>query len=93
MAGLGAENSTLEKVYGETQKISNSLDISKEDLKYLRDIAEREAINRFTTAEISLDMTNYNTVSSGVDIDGMISAVNSALEDSMNTAAEAGGYK
>lgn len=38
-----------------TGKIKDSLEVSEEDLKYLRDIAEQEAINRFTTAEINVD--------------------------------------
>ena len=37
-----------------TQAIKDSLDISSEDLKYLRDLAEQEVINRFTTAELKL---------------------------------------
>lgn len=54
-----------------TGKIKDSLDVTEEDLKYLRDIAEQEAINRFTTAEINVDMSGMqNTVNSGDDIDG-----------------------
>ena len=53
-------------------RIADSVDISKENLKYLRDIAETEAINRFTTAEIEVTMNNNNTVSSDMDIDGMV---------------------
>lgn len=52
-------------------RIADSVDISKENLKYLRDIAETEAINRFTTAEIEVTMNNNNTVSSDMDIDGI----------------------
>lgn len=44
-----------------TGKIKDSLDITEEDLKYLRDIAEQEAINRFTTAEINVDMSGIST--------------------------------
>lgn len=43
-----------------TGSIKDSLDITEEDLKYLRDIAEQEAINRFTTAEITIEQTNNN---------------------------------
>jgi hypothetical protein len=41
--------------------MSDALDIAEEDLAYMRDIAEREAINRFTTAEIKLNSTMKTT--------------------------------
>nr|DAH32636.1 MAG TPA: Tail tape measure [Caudoviricetes sp.] len=68
-----------------TGKIKDSLDITEEDLKYLRDIAEQEAINRFTTAEINVDMSGMqNTVNSGDDIDGFMTK----LTDSVNEAVD-----
>lgn len=68
-----------------TSKIKDSLDVTEEDLKYLRDIAEQEAINRFTTAEINVDMSGMqNTVNSGDDIDGFMTK----LTDSVNEAVD-----
>ena len=67
---------------------SDSLDISNEQLKYLRDIAEKEAVNRFTTAEIKVDMTNNNNISSGVDLDGIITTLSDGLREAMEIAAE-----
>ena len=68
-----------------TGKIKDSLDVTEEDLKYLRDIAEQEAINRFTTAEINVDMSGMqNTVNSGDDIDGFMTQ----LTDSVNEAVD-----
>jgi tape measure domain-containing protein len=71
-----------------TKDIKDSLDISTEDLKYLRDIAEQEVINRFTTAEIKVDMTNYNNVNNEMDLDGVTNYLKDALEDAMQSAAE-----
>lgn len=68
-----------------TGKIKDSLDVTEEDLKYLRDIAEQESINRFTTAEINVDMSGMqNTVNSGDDIDGFMTK----LTDSVNEAVD-----
>ena len=68
-----------------TGKIKDSLDVTEEDLKYLRDIAEQEAINRLTTAEINVDMSGMqNTVNSGDDIDGFMTK----LTDSVNEAVD-----
>lgn len=68
-----------------TDKIKDSLEVSEDELKYLRDIAEQEAINRFTTAEINVDMSGMqNTVNSGDDIDGFMTK----LTDSVNEAVD-----
>ena len=69
----------------DTGDIKDSLDITKENLKYLRDIAEQETVNRFTTAEIHIDMSGMqNTVNNGGDIDGFVTE----LTDAVNEAAE-----
>lgn len=71
-----------------TGKIADSVDISSENLKYLRDIAETEAINRFTTAEIQVTMNNNNNVSSDTDIDGMVDSLSAGVLEAMEQAAE-----
>ena len=76
--GLG---NTLDGIYGNTGDTaantaasSEALDIAEEDLAYMRDIAEREAINRFTTAEIRVEQQNTNYISQDADLDGIMDA-------------------
>ena len=59
---------------GNTAAMSDALDIAEEDLAYMRDIAEREAINRFTTAEIKVEQHNENHISKDADLDGIMDA-------------------
>lgn len=70
-----------------TGKAADSLEISSEDLKYLHDIAEREVINKFTTAEIKIEMTNHNNVNSDMDLDGIVDHLTSSVNEAMETAA------
>lgn len=72
----------------DTGTISESLDMTEEDLEYLRDIAEREAINRFTTAQITIEQTNNNTIGSNMDIDGVMEKWNQDFTEVLETAAE-----
>lgn len=73
---------------GNTAKMANSMESSEEDLKYLRDLAEKEAINRFTTAEIKVKMTNHNNISSEMDLDGVIDYLDEGIYEAMEVAAE-----
>jgi len=57
-----------------TASMADTLDITEEDLAYLRDIAEREAINRFTTAEITVEQHNENHIDKDADLDGIMDA-------------------
>ena len=72
---------------GNTGSMADSMDITSEDLKYLRDIAETEVVNRFTTAEIKVEMTNNNNVSSDMDLDGMVDYLATSINEAMETAA------
>lgn len=74
-------SNTLDGIYGNTgdtaantAATADALDIAEEDLAYLRDIAEREAINRFTTAEIKVEQHNENHISKDADLDGIMDA-------------------
>ena len=62
--------------------------MSEEELKYLRDIAEREVINRFTTAEIKIDMQNINQINDQQDIDGIMEALLDKVAEGVAVAAE-----
>ena len=68
--------------------MADSLAGSEEDIKLLRDLAEREVINRFTTAEIKIDMQNNNSISSNMDIDGVINQLTDKVYNAMSIAAE-----
>lgn len=78
----------LDNISDNTDDISDSLEITEEDLKYLRDIAEQETINRFTTAEITIEQTNHNTVSGKMDLDGMVDGLTDAVNEAVYIIAE-----
>lgn len=93
VAGIEESLGNIDKGVGKTASntgaIKDSLDVSEEELKYLRDLAEREVVNRFTTAEIKVDMGGItNNVKSGMDLDGIIDKLATGVEDAMKKAAE-----
>ena len=71
-----------------TAATAEALDVAEEDLAYLRDIAEREAINRFTTAEIKIEQHNENHISSEMDIDGIMDAWTENFAERLAVSAE-----
>lgn len=86
---------TLDGIYsgvgdtaGNTAKMADSMDASEEELKYLRDLAEQEVINRFTTAEINLTVANENHINSEMDLDGVVTYIEEKLYETMQVAAE-----
>ncbi|HGH0452491.1 TPA: tape measure protein [Clostridioides difficile] len=73
---------------GNTAKMAKTMDKSQEDLKYLRDIAEQETINRFTGVNIKIDMNNTNNISKDTDLDGIVNVLTEKLNDAMVVSAE-----
>lgn len=81
--------STLGDISKDTSAIADSVDISNENLEYMRDLAEREVINRFTTASVNVNMGGVtNTVSQDTDLDGVISYLANGVTEALQQAAE-----
>lgn len=85
-AGIG---DNLGNIAGDTGAIKDSMDITQEELKYMRDIAEQDAINKFTTAEISVDMSGMqNSINSGDDIDGFMTKLTDSVSEAVDNMTE-----
>ncbi len=75
-----------------TAAMKDSMDALEDSLEYMVDIAEREAINRYTTAEIKVDMTNNNSINNSMDIDGIVDALSDKVYEAMLVSAEGVHY-
>lgn len=84
----GGIGSGIEDIAGNTGAMADAMDITGEELKYLRDIAEQEAINRFTTAEINIEQTNHNTIKNGMDLDGIMSGMTDMVNEAIDISTE-----
>jgi tape measure domain-containing protein len=76
-----------ETIADNTGATAKNTEKTSEDLSYLRDLAEMETINRFTTAEIHVDMTNNNHIENGNDLDGLVTHLRDKLYEEMNVVA------
>lgn len=85
---LGVTNDLLKTIAGNTGKTNSTLDLTKEELKYLRDVAEQEVINRYTTASINNNNTFNNNINSEMDVDGVVSKFYNRLAEAASTVAE-----
>ncbi|WP_206460475.1 tape measure protein [Anaerovorax sp. IOR16] len=79
---------SLNQTAENTGKMANTMEMSGEDLKYLRDVAEREVINRFTTADLSVTMQTTANVNNDLDIDGIISQLEDKTYEMLVSTAE-----
>lgn len=81
-------NDAAKDTAGNTKKLADSVDLATDDLAYLRDIAERESINRYTTGNIKIEVKNDNHINNDMDIDGVIDRFAERLEEAVDTVAE-----
>ncbi len=88
MGNLGTIGGGVEDIAGNTAAMADTMDITGEELKYLRDIAEQEAVNRFTTAEITIEQVNHNNISREMDLDGVILGMTEAVNEAIDISTE-----
>ena len=86
--GIDKVGDNTGKTAKNTGKMADKLDDTEEEMKYLRELAEQEHINQFTTAEIKVDMNNTNHIEKGMDIDEITRKLREQIEEEMNRAAE-----
>lgn len=73
---------------GNTGAMADALDALEEDLAYMIDIAEREAINRYTTAEITVEQHNENHIEKDADVDGIMDAWAADFAEKLDISGE-----
>ncbi len=81
-------NDYLKGILNNTASMSDGLDLTTEEIKYMRDAAEMEVINKFTTAEIKMEVQNSNTISNNMDIHDVIDEITNYLQEKMQMTAE-----
>lgn len=75
-------------IAGDTAKMKNKMDLAEEDLKYMRDIDERKAISKFTTAEINVSQIFNNEISADSNLDGIMARWTEDFNDAIIASAE-----
>ena len=77
----------IDGIKDNTGKIADGMDLTQDDLEYLRRIADMEWKKEYTTAEIKVEMTNNNQVNSDGDLDGIVTRLADKLYEEMNVVA------
>ena len=80
--------SLLSNIADNTAQIADDVSVSSDDIKLLRDIAERQVINKYTTAEIKVEMVNHNNISNEMDLDGVVNLLEAKVTEALVTSAE-----
>ncbi len=82
-------NKKIDKVgkVGQVDKIKGKVDISSEDLKIMRDIAEMKNIQNFVTLTPTVNLKTGNINNSG-DLDTIITKINTRLEEQVASSAK-----
>lgn len=87
LTGSDDPNTPLGEIAKNTNTIADAL---TEDVQYLRDAAERESINRYTTVPLSINIDGiHNTVTNSQDLDGMVDYITDKLGEELNNTAQA----
>lgn len=86
---MSSMGSNLSNISTNTDDISNNLGKSTEEMKYLREFEQQKEINRFTTAEIKVELGGItNNVNEKQDLDGIVNYIVDSVDEAMSKMAE-----
>lgn len=88
LGDTGGVGGGVSDIAGSTADISDTISVSEEDLKYLRDLVSREAVNRFTTSNITNEILINNNVDKDVDLDGLVNKLTVSMGEAIEKSAE-----
>ena len=90
--GVGDLSDELDKLLSDigdnTANIADSMELTSEDVEYLRKIAAMEWKKEYTVADIKVDMSNYNTINNDSDLDGIVTKLSEKLYEELNEVAD-----
>lgn len=67
---------------------AESVYLSERDAQRVRELAEREAVKTFTTAELNIAFTANNSIDSKMDLDGVVAYLEEQVAEKLALAAE-----
>lgn len=98
LKGTELPSATLDDIAGydaktakNTDKMADSMELAAEDLELLYNLAEMEWKKEFTTANITVDMSNYNTFNGTNDYEGFALYVRDVIAEEASAVAN-GAY-
>jgi hypothetical protein len=84
---LGDINDKLGGVKGDTGSIKDSMELTEEDLKDFRKLANMEWRKEYTTAHIAVHMNNKNTINNKGDLDNWVISLRDMLTEEIDAVA------
>lgn len=76
------------KVAKDTGDISGKLSVSDDEMNYVRKLAQRETINKYTRSTVNLHMTNNNQIRNGMDVNDVARKLVRQIQNEMSYSAE-----
>lgn len=71
-----------------TDEIADSMELTEQDLAYLRKVAEMEWKKEFTTASVVINMENNNVINNESDLDGLVQKIADVMETELSIVAD-----
>lgn len=85
---LGDVADDAAKTAKNTDKIADSMELTEQDLAYLRKVAEMEWKKEFTTASVVINMENNNVINNESDLDGLVQKIADVMETELSIVAD-----